>query len=125
MLYTVTLGGKNYEIEVVEGEALLVDVSAASAPAAAAHTTSPAVASAPTAPVVVAGGETVTAPIPGTVLSIKVQAGQSVKAGTVLLVVEAMKMENEIMAPHDCTIKQVIAAQGAAVDAGAPLLVIG
>ena len=123
MLYTVTLGGKNYEIEVVEGDAILIDIADA-VPVHAAPAPSPVPAAAPASPVPAAGGEHVSAPMPGTILSINVQAGQSVKAGHVLVVLEAMKMENEIMAPRDCTIAQVVVSQGAAVDSGAPLLVI-
>ena len=66
-----------------------------------------------------------TAPMPGTILKVNVTQGQAVKAGTVLCILEAMKMENEIMAPKDGTVTQVVVAKGATVDTGAPLLVIG
>lgn len=72
-----------------------------------------------------ASGEKVTAPMPGTILDVKVSQGASVKKGDVLLVLEAMKMENEIMAPCDGTIKQVTVAKGASVNSGDPLVVIG
>ena len=74
---------------------------------------------------VTGAGEPVTAPMPGTILKVNVTQGQAVKAGTVLCILEAMKMENEIMAPKDGTVTQVVVAKGATVDTGAPLLVIG
>ena len=70
-------------------------------------------------------GETVNAPMPGNILKVNVAAGQAVKAGTVLVVLEAMKMENEIMAPKDGTVTQVLVSKGSTVDTGAPLVVIG
>ena len=69
-------------------------------------------------------GEPVNAPMPGTILKVNVTAGQAVKAGTVLVVLEAMKMENEIMAPKDGTVSQVVVSKGATVDTGAPLVVL-
>ena len=70
-------------------------------------------------------GEPVNAPMPGTILKVNVAAGQAVKAGTVLCILEAMKMENEIMAPKDGTVTQVVVSKGSTVDTGAPLVVIG
>ena len=69
-------------------------------------------------------GEPVTAPMPGTILKVNVTNGQAVKAGTVLCVLEAMKMENEIMAPKDGTVTQVVVSKGSSVDTGAPLVVL-
>ena len=111
MIYVVTLGDKVYEVDVDVCDAAIVSEKDApkTAPAAA-----------PTA-----DGETVNSPLPGSVLSIAVSAGQAVKSGQVLLVLEAMKMENEILAPRDCTVKQVLVNTGAVVDSGAPLVVIG
>ena len=63
--------------------------------------------------------------MPGTILKVNVQNGQAVKSGTVLCVLEAMKMENEILAPKDGTVTQVLVSKGASVDTGAPLVVIG
>ncbi|HIV21170.1 MAG TPA: biotin/lipoyl-binding protein, partial [Candidatus Scatomorpha stercorigallinarum] len=77
------------------------------------------------APVAPAGGETVDSPLPGKVLSVAVSAGQAVKAGQVMLVIEAMKMENEILAPRDCTVKQLLVSAGTPVESGTPLAVIG
>ena len=72
-----------------------------------------------------AAGEAVNAPMPGTILKVNVQQGQTVKTGDVLCVLEAMKMENEILAPKDGTVTQVATMKGASVDTGAPLVVIG
>ena len=62
--------------------------------------------------------------MPGTILKVNVTQGQAVKAGTVLVVLEAMKMENEIMAPKDGTVTQVVVSKGSTVDTGAPLVVL-
>ena len=129
MKYKVTLNNRVYEVEVEAGEAMLLDeyeAIAPAAPAAAAPAAPAAPAAAPAAaPVVTGAGEPVTAPMPGTILKVNVTQGQAVKAGTVLCILEAMKMENEIMAPKDGTVTQVVVAKGATVDTGAPLLVIG
>ena len=131
MKYKVTLNNRVYEVEVEAGQAMLLDeyeAIAPAAPAAAAPAAPAAPAAAPAAaaaPVVTGAGEPVTAPMPGTILKVNVTQGQAVKAGTVLCILEAMKMENEIMAPKDGTVTQVVVAKGAIVDTGAPLLVIG
>ena len=127
MKYKVTLNSKVYEVEVEEGAAMLIDEYEAYVPAPAAPAPVPAaapVAAAPAATAPTAAGETIPAPLPGTVLAVKVAAGESVKVGQVLVVIEAMKMENEILAPHDGTVAQVVTAKGAAVDTGAPLVVL-
>ena len=121
--YNVTVNGTAYEItlEVVDA----AEVKAAPAPAAAPAAAPAPVAEAPAAPAAApAGGETVTSPMPGTILSVNVQNGASVKKGDVLLILEAMKMENEIMAPVDGTIASVNVQQGASVETGAVLCVI-
>ena len=133
MKYKVTLKGRTYEVEVEAGEAILLDeyeAIAPSAPAAApAAAATPAAAAAPAAapaaPVVTGAGEPVNAPMPGNILKVNVTAGQAVKSGDVLCILEAMKMENEIMAPKDGTVTQVLVSKGNTVDTGAPLVVIG
>ena len=131
MKYKVTLNNRVYEVEVEAGEAMLLDEYEAIAPAAPAPATAPAPAAAPAAPapaaapVVTGAGEPVKAPMPGTILKVNVTQGQAVKSGDVLCILEAMKMENEIMAPKDGTVTQVVVSKGATVDTGAPLLVIG
>ena len=130
MKYKITLNGRTYEVEVEAGKAMLLDEYEAIAPAApaaapvAAAPVAAAPAAAPAAPAVTGAGEPVTAPMPGTILKVNVTNGQAVKAGTVLCVLEAMKMENEIMAPKDGTVTQVIISKGASVDTGAPLVVL-
>ena len=134
MKYKVTLKGRTYEVEVEAGEAILLDeyeAIAPSAPAAApaaaapAAAPAPAAAAAPAAPVVTGAGDTVNAHMPGNILKVNVSQGQAVKSGDVLCVLEAMKMENEIMAPKDGTVTQVLVSKGSTVDTGAPLVVIG
>ena len=134
MKYKVTLKGRTYEVEVEAGEAILLDEYEAiapsaptAAPAAAAPATAPApaAAAAPAAPAVTGAGDPVNAPMPGNILKVNVSQGQAVKSGDVLCVLEAMKMENEIMAPKDGTVTQVLVSKGSTVDTGAPLVVIG
>ena len=129
MKYKVTLNGRTYEVEVEAGKAMLLSEYEAVAPAApvAAPAAAPAAAApaAPAAPVVTGAGEAVNAPMPGNILKVNVKAGDAVKSGTVLVVLEAMKMENEIMAPKDGTVTQVLVSKGSTVDTGAALVVIG
>ena len=125
MKYKVTLKGRTYEVEVERGEAMIVDEYEAYAPAPAAPAAPVAApAAAPAAPAATAAGTTVTAPLPGNVLSVNVSAGQAVKAGDILVIIEAMKMENEVAAPCDGVVKQIVANKGAVVATGDALLVI-
>ncbi len=133
MKYKVTLNGRTYEVEVEAGKAMLLDEYEAIVPAAApvaapvavpAPVAAPAAAPAPAAAAPVAG-DAVTAPMPGNILKVNVTAGQAVKEGDVLVVLEAMKMENEILAPKACTVKQVLVSKGSTVDTGATLVVLG
>ena len=127
MKYKVTLSGRTYEVEVQAGKAILLDEYDAVAPVAA-PVAAPAAAPAPAvaaAPVITGTGEAVNAPMPGTILKVNVTQGQAVKEGQVLCVLEAMKMENEIMAPKAGTVTQVVTAKGASVNTGDALVVIG
>ena len=131
MKYKVTLNGRTYEVEVEAGKAMLLDEYEAIAPApvaaapVAAAPAAAAPAAAPAAPAVTGAGEAVTAPMPGNILKVNVNAGDQVKEGQVLVVLEAMKMENEITAPCSGTVVQIVTSKGATVDTDAPLLVIG
>ena len=127
MRYKVTLNNKVYEVEVEETSAMLVDEYEALAPVAPAPVAAPVAAAPAAAPApapAAAAGEQVTAPMPGTILKVNVTQGAAVKKGDVLVVLEAMKMENEIMAPKDGTVAQIAVAKGATVDTGALLAVI-
>ena len=127
MKYVVTLNGKNYEVEVEETDAVITAVTdAAPAPApVAAVPAAPAAAPAPAAPAAAADGQKVLSPMPGTILSVNVSVGAAVKAGDVLLILEAMKMENEIVAPCDGTVKQLAVQKGSTVATDELLAVVG
>lgn len=134
MKYRVTLNGKVYEVEVAEGEAVLLDTYEANLPTMG--TPTPVAPTAPAAPqpapqnpaaasgAALAAGQVVKSPMPGNILQVKVQVGQKVKAGELLLTLEAMKMENEIVAPQDGSVAQIVVTPGVTVDTGAPLLVL-
>ena len=103
--YTITVNGKTYSVSVENGAA--VSVAQTAAPAAA--------------PAGAQGSVKVTAPMPGKILSVKASAGQAVKKGEVILVMEAMKMENDIVAPQDGTVASINVSVGDAVESGATL----
>lgn len=131
MKYKVTLNNRVYEVEVEMGQAMLIDEYDAVAPAPAAPApAAPAVVSAASAApaaapaAALASGEVVKAPMPGNILKINVAPGQKVEEGDVLIVLEAMKMENEIVATKSGTVAQVAVSKGAVVETGAPLVVI-
>ena len=134
MKYKVTLNNRVYEVEVEQGEAMLLDEYELKAPAAAAPAPVAAPAAAPVAaaapapaPAPAAGlaaGEVVKSPMPGNILKINVTLGQKVKEGDVLIVLEAMKMENEIVAPKAGSVAQIAVSKGQVVETGSPLVVI-
>ena len=133
MKYKVTLKNKVYEVEVEQGEAMLVDEYDAvapvpvAAPVAAAPAAAAPVAAAPAAapaPAAVAAGEAVKSPMPGNILKIQVTQGQQVKEGDVLIILEAMKMENEIVATKSGSVAQILVTKGQVVETGSPLIVI-
>ena len=126
--FMINVNGKSYEVEVEEiKDGVIAAPIAQSAPRAAAAP-APKVAPAPApkvAPAAVpAGASTVTSPMPGTILSINVKAGDTVKKGQVLCILEAMKMENEIMAAVDATIATVAVSQGDSVSTGQVLFAL-
>lgn len=129
MKYKVTINNRTYEVEVEHGEAIIADeyddFAPAAAPAPVAAASAAPVTSAPLAPAVSGDGEAVNAPLPGTVLDVKVSAGQSIKKGDVIAVIEAMKMENEIYAPHDAKVNSVAVSKGQTVETGSALVYLG
>ena len=134
MKYKVTLNNRVYEVEVEQGEAMLIDEYEAKAPVSAAPAAAPApvavaapaevpaVAAAPAA--ALAAGKVVKSPMPGNVLKINAAPGQKVNEGDVLMVLEAMKMENDIVATKSGTVAQIPVSKGQVVETGTPLAVI-
>ena len=122
--FVITVNGTQYEVADEEVEAGAAPVAAA--PVAAAPKAAPKAAAKPAAApkAVAVAGEKVTAPMPGNIVDVKVQVGASVKKGDVLVVLEAMKMENEIMAPRDAKVVQVLASKGSSVNTGDALVVL-
>lgn len=121
----ITVNGTAYDVQVEEVAAGTAPVAApapAAKPAAPAAAPAPVAAPAPAAAPVPAGAETVNSPMPGTIVSVNVSAGQNVKKGDVLVVLEAMKMENEIMTPRDAVVASVQVNKGDSVDSGTPLV---
>ncbi|HHU63223.1 MAG TPA: biotin/lipoyl-binding protein [Clostridiales bacterium] len=142
--FRINVNGKSYEVEVEEiRDGAVVDTRPTPAPATAVPPTTTPTTSAPSTPAPataassaqtppvksktgnVEGGTPVTAPMPGTVLSVKVKEGEKVERGQVLLILEAMKMENEIVAPQEGTVLSVNVDDNASVNSGDTLVVIG
>ena len=130
MKYIVTLKNRTYEVEVEHGEAMILDEYEALSPSASVPAAPVAVSAAPqiavtqTAVKQTTSGNAVKAPLPGNVLVIKTNVGQNVKKGDVLLIIEAMKMENEILAPSDGVVKEISVTKGQVVATGDTLVVI-
>ena len=128
MKYIVTLNGKNYEVDVTETEEAIVTnvTDAISAPAAPVAPVTPAAApSAPAAPVIAGNGTQIKSPMPGAILKVNASQGQKVNEGDVLFILEAMKMENEVVASASGTVSQVLVTKGQTVETDAVLAVIG
>lgn len=126
--YTITVNGTPYNVTVEEGAGAPVAAAPVAAPAAAlapAAAPAPAPAAAP-APATqgTAGSVKVEAPMPGTILDVKVSVGDSVSSGSVLCILEAMKMENEIVAPQDGTVASVNVSKGDSVEAGQVIITL-
>ena len=137
MKYNVTLNGKIYEVDVTESDAVVTGITqvpvavaapavapVAVAPVAAPEAPAAAPAAAPAVAPVSADGTQVKAPMPGTILAVKKNVGEAVKAGDVIVVLEAMKMENDIVAPCDGTVKSINAPKGSTVNTDDVLAVI-
>ena len=123
--YTITVNGTPYYVTVEEGTSSAAPVASAPAPAPApaaapAPQAAPKAAPAPAA----AGSVKVDAPMPGNILDVKVSNGTAVKAGQVLVILEAMKMENEIVAPQDGTVASINVNKGDTVEAGQTIVTL-
>ncbi len=126
MKYIVSLNGKNYEVEVEKSEAKLISVSDAPVAAPVAAPAAPAAAPAvPAASATAASADAVPCPMPGTVFGIKKNVGDAVKKGEAVMVLEAMKMENDIPAPKDGVVKAIYVKKDQTVSTGDPLFLIG
>lgn len=126
----ITVNGKTYDVQVEElseGSAVSAPAAPVSAPAPAAQPaqTAPAAEAPATAPAASADGEEILCPMPGTILSINVKAGEKISEGDVIVVFEAMKMENEIKAPRDCTVLSVDVSKDDTVETGTLIATIG
>lgn len=130
MKYIVTINSNNYEVEVEQGEARVIKATeSAVIPVVAQMVTAADTDSVPPqtkapAAIQTAGGDKIVAPMPGTILQIKKNNGEQVKKGEIIFILEAMKMENEILAPKDGIISQIITVKDATVNTGDILAVM-
>ena len=118
--YRITVNGTAYDVAVEElgqGAVAAAPVAAAPAPAVAPVAAAPVAAAAPKASGT-EGSVKVAAPMPGKILGVKASVGQAVKTGDVIIVLEAMKMENEVVAPEDGTVASINVSEGANVESG-------
>ena len=120
---SVTVNGTDYQVELENAPAAPVQTAPAAAPAAAPVQTAPAASAAPK-PAASGAGKAVTSPLPGVIIAVKVNVGDSVKAGQEVAVLEAMKMENSIEATHDGTVTAVHVAKGDSVLEGAAIVTV-
>ncbi|MBQ4574421.1 MAG: biotin/lipoyl-binding protein [Clostridia bacterium] len=112
--FNITVNGTTYEVEVEE----ITGTSASTPQAAPVSTPKASPATPKAAPVSAAGSVKITSPMPGTIMKVSVSAGQAVKKGDIVCILEAMKMENEIFAPRDGRVASVNVSQGATVNSG-------
>ncbi len=115
--YTITVNGNAYDVTVEEN-------GAGSAPAAAAPAAPKAAAPKAAAPKAAAGGTPINAPMRGTIVDVKVKVGDKVTNGTVVAVLEAMKMENDIVSDRDGVVASICVNKGEAVETGAPVVTL-
>ena len=120
---SVTVNGTDYQVELENAPAAPVQAAPATAPAAAPAQAAPAAPAAPK-PAASGAGKAVTSPLPGVIIAVKVNVGDSVKAGQEVAVLEAMKMENSIEAEHDGTVTAIHVAKGDSVLEGAAVVTI-
>jgi biotin carboxyl carrier protein len=124
MKYIVTLNGKKYEVEVEEGQATAQYIGVAEAPAPAVEAPAPVIEDRVAAPAPAGSGDAIRSPMPGTILKVNAVNGQRVKAGDILFVLEAMKMENEIVAPKGGVVTSVTVQKGSSVETDAVLATV-
>ncbi len=120
--FNITVNGVTYAVEVEE---VGKESASVKTPSVRTEGNAPKAAAPAQKPKTLAAGETVKAPMPGTILDIKVKEGDKIKNGQVLMVLEAMKMENEIVSPMDGQVIQILAAKGTSVNSGDILCVLG
>lgn len=123
--YTITVNGIAYDVSVEEnGSAASAPAAAPAAPKAAAAPAAPKAPAAPAAPKAAAGGTPISAPMRGTIIDIKVKVGDKVTNGTPVAVLEAMKMENDIVSDRDGVVASIVVNKGDAVETGATVVTL-